>query len=70
MSQEFKRGAPSDPLTLSFAYCVPAAGIVDRVMAATAEWSELFAKHDFFHKYHYYLQVTASTGDPNLQLKW
>ncbi|KAJ7893433.1 Poly(A) polymerase central domain-containing protein [Mycena olivaceomarginata] len=35
-----------------------------------AAWSELFAKHDFFHKYRYYLQVIASTGNPDLQIKW
>ncbi|KAF8659131.1 hypothetical protein AX16_001901 [Volvariella volvacea WC 439] len=54
MTQEFSRGAE----------------IVDRVIVGTAQWSELFAKHDFFHKYRYYLQVTASTGDPDLQIKW
>lgn len=36
----------------------------------SASWSELFSKHDFFHKYRYYLQITASTGDADLQLKW
>ena len=36
----------------------------------TAQWSELFQKHDFFHKYRYYLQVIASTGDSDLQIKW
>ena len=36
----------------------------------TAQWSDLFAKHDFFHKYRYYLQVIASTGDPDLHIKW
>ena len=46
------------------------ADIVDRVMIGTAEWSELFQKHDFFHRYHNYLQVIASTGDPTTQLKW
>lgn len=44
--------------------------IVDRVIVGTAKWSELFAKHDFFHKYRYYLQVIASTGRPELQIKW
>ncbi len=39
-------------------------------MIGTAEWSELFQKHDFFHRYHNYLQVIASTGDPATQLKW
>ena len=44
--------------------------IVEKVIVGTAQWSELFAKHDFFHKYRYYLQVIASTGDPDLHIKW
>ncbi|KAJ7055025.1 poly-A polymerase [Mycena amicta] len=47
-----------------------AADTVDRVIVGKATWAELFAKHDFFHKYRYYLQVIASTGKPDLQLKW
>ncbi|EGO02397.1 hypothetical protein SERLA73DRAFT_120990 [Serpula lacrymans var. lacrymans S7.3] len=54
MTEEFKKGAD----------------IVDKVIVGTAEWSELFAKHDFFHKYRYYLQVIASTGSADLQIKW
>lgn len=54
MTEEFKKGAD----------------IVDKVIVGTAEWSELFTKHDFFHKYRYYLQVIASTGSADLQLKW
>lgn len=54
MTQEFKRGAE----------------LVDRIMVGSAEWSELFAGHDFFHKYKYYLQVVASSGSADLQLKW
>ncbi|GLB34180.1 putative polymerase pla1 [Lyophyllum shimeji] len=54
MTEEFKKGAD----------------IVDKVIVGTASWSELFEKHDFFHKYRYYLQVIASTGDPELQIKW
>ncbi|KAG2343642.1 Poly(A) polymerase [Suillus weaverae] len=46
------------------------ADIVDKVIVGTASWSELFQKHDFFHKYRYYLQVIASTGTPDLQIKW
>ncbi|KAG7097409.1 hypothetical protein E1B28_004757 [Marasmius oreades] len=53
-TEEFKRGAD----------------IVDRVIVGTANWSELFAKHDFFHKYKYYLQIIASTGNADLQIKW
>ncbi|KIM58766.1 hypothetical protein SCLCIDRAFT_1218312 [Scleroderma citrinum Foug A] len=44
--------------------------IVDRIIVGTADWAELFAKHDFFHKYRYYLQIIASTDDPILQIKW
>lgn len=54
MTEEFRKGAE----------------IVDRVIVGSANWSELFQKHDFFHKYRYYLQVIASTGDQGLQLKW
>ncbi|KIK03188.1 hypothetical protein K443DRAFT_677030 [Laccaria amethystina LaAM-08-1] len=54
MTEEFKRGAD----------------IVDKVIVGSATWSELFAKHDFFHKYRYYLQVIASTGNADLQIKW
>ncbi|KAG2069272.1 Poly(A) polymerase [Suillus decipiens] len=46
------------------------ADIVDKVIVGTASWSELFQKHDFFHKYRYYLQVIASTGTAELQIKW
>ncbi|KAF9006726.1 Poly(A) polymerase central domain-containing protein [Cyathus striatus] len=54
MTEEFKKGAE----------------IVDKVIVGTASWSELFSKHDFFHKYRYYLQVIASTGNSDLQIKW
>ena len=54
MTEEFKKGAD----------------IVDKVIVGTAQWSELFAKHEFFHKYRYYLQVIASTGSAALQIKW
>ncbi len=47
-----------------------AAEIVDRVIIGKTDWSELFAKHDFFFKYKYYLQVIASSGSADLQLKW
>ncbi|KAF7294150.1 Poly(A) polymerase [Mycena chlorophos] len=47
-----------------------AADIVDKIIVGQATWADLFAKHDFFHKYRYYLQVIASTGDPDLQIKW
>ncbi|KAG5648740.1 hypothetical protein DXG03_000087 [Asterophora parasitica] len=54
MTEEFKKGAD----------------IVDKVIIGKASWSELFERHDFFLKYRYYLQVIASTGDPELQMKW
>ncbi|KAG1877547.1 Poly(A) polymerase [Suillus subluteus] len=41
-----------------------------KVIVGTASWSELFLKHDFFHKYRYYLQVIASTATADLQIKW
>jgi len=54
MTEEFKKGSE----------------IVEKVIIGAAEWSDLFAKHDFFHKYRYYLRVIASTGSPELQIKW
>ncbi|UZJ52103.1 hypothetical protein CBS101457_001423 [Exobasidium rhododendri] len=54
MTQEFKR----------------AAEVVDRIVIGKSQWSELFQKHDFFHRYKYYLQVVASSGSADLQLKW
>jgi len=54
MSQEFKRGAD----------------ICDRITVGTAQWNEMFDKHDFFYKYKYYLQIIASSGSADLQLKW
>ena len=59
----FLRGYGADAI-------VSGADIVDKVIVGTANWSELFAKHDFFHKYRYYLQIIASTGDHELQIKW
>ena len=44
--------------------------IAEKVILGQAQWSDLFAKHDFFHKYKYYLQVIASTGNADLQIKW
>jgi len=54
MKEEFKKGA----------------AIVHRVIVGTAQWSELYTKHEFFHKYRYYMQVVASTGSAALQLEW
>ncbi|KAF8607577.1 Poly(A) polymerase [Ceratobasidium sp. AG-I] len=44
--------------------------IVEQIMIKRAEWSELFSKHDFFQKYRYYLQIIASSGKEDDQLKW
>ncbi|CAG8591893.1 5828_t:CDS:10, partial [Diversispora eburnea] len=41
-----------------------------RVMIGTGKWSDLFAKHDFFQKYRYYLQIIASSDNAERQLKW
>ena len=49
---------------------LPGADIVDKILLGSVGWSELFEKHDFFSKYRYYLQVIASTGNPDLQIKW
>ncbi|CAO1634346.1 unnamed protein product [Parajaminaea phylloscopi] len=50
--------------------CKLAAEIVDRIVVGAASWKDLFKKHDFFYKYKYYLQVIASSGSADLQLKW
>ena len=72
MTEEFKKG-----LDIIFFVCWEAvaqsckgAEIVDRIIVGTASWSELFAKHDFFLKYKYYLQVIASTANSETQIKW
>ena len=44
--------------------------LMNSIILGSSKWSELFEKHDFFHKYRYYLQVIASTGSPELQVKW
>ncbi|KAG8768308.1 polynucleotide adenylyltransferase [Ceratobasidium sp. 428] len=54
MKDEFARGAQ----------------IVEQIMLKRLEWSELFSKHDFFQKYRYYLQIIASSGKAEDQLKW
>ena len=54
MTEEFRRGSE----------------VVDRIFRGKTSWNELFEKNDFFHKYKYYLQVIASSGSADLQLKW
>ncbi|KAJ7760082.1 Poly(A) polymerase central domain-containing protein [Mycena maculata] len=46
------------------------ADLVEKIIAGTAPWSELFQKHDFFHRYRNYIQVLALTRDPTKQIKW
>lgn len=43
---------------------------MNNVFSGAGNWSDLFAKHDFFHKYRHYLQVVASTGTPEQHVKW
>ncbi|SCV68510.1 BQ2448_631 [Microbotryum intermedium] len=47
-----------------------ASDIVDKVFVGTTTWSELFEPHDFFSRYRIYLQITASSGSADVQLKW
>ena len=71
MTEEFKKGEEYHSASL-FKYLMfrIASEIVDKVIINKASWSDVFAKHDFFHKYRYYLQVIASTGNQDLQIKW
>lgn len=73
ITSEFKRGIFTNLFPLqnvdSDTHSI-GAEIVDKIIIGTAEWSELFAKHDFFHRYRYYLQVIASTGSSDRQIKW
>jgi poly(A) polymerase len=70
MTEEFKKGLPGISLLGHGTNASLGADIVDKVIVGSADWSELFLKHDFFHKYRYYLQIIASTGDHDLQIKW
>lgn len=54
ITAEFKRGAE----------------VVERIMNQQATWTELFEPHNVFTKYRWYLQVVASSGSADLQLKW
>lgn len=44
--------------------------IVEKVMAGTGKWSDLFVKSDFFHSYKYYLQIISSSDSADQQLTW
>jgi len=54
MMTEFKRGL----------------AVTDEIATGTKPWSALFDKHDFFTRYRYYLQITASSPNAEIQLKW
>lgn len=43
---------------------------MDKIMVGGLPWSNLFLKHDFFHRYKNYLVVTASSRAAETQLKW
>lgn len=47
-----------------------AGDIMDKIMVGGLPWSNLFSKHDFFHRYKNYLVVTAASRDAETQLKW
>lgn len=47
-----------------------AAEIADNILLGKTSWATLFKKHDFFHRYKYYLQVVASTDNPEEHLMW
>ena len=71
LTEEFKRGKALDIILCAINHHSNiGADIVDKIMFGSLQWSALFAKHDFFHKYRYYLQIIASTGNPDLQIKW
>ena len=73
ITEECQKGAPetlAGYLNKRFLHSLSGADIVNKVMLGTADWTELFAKHDYFHKYKYYLKIIASTGDHCLQIKW
>ncbi|CAG8647693.1 23645_t:CDS:10 [Cetraspora pellucida] len=44
--------------------------IMDHIMIGTGKWSDLFAKHNFFEKYRYYLQIIVLSDSYEKQLKW
>ncbi|KAK9453136.1 Poly(A) polymerase central domain-containing protein [Dipodascopsis uninucleata] len=47
------------------------AQLMDEIMIGKRPWSDLFLRHDFFHRYKYYLAIYASSkGTAEQQLKW
>lgn len=47
-----------------------AAELAELVLVGLRQWSDLFSKHDFFHRYRYYLRISATCEDPDLNLQW
>ena len=71
MTEEFRKGGKPPIFDASGVFIlVVASEVVERVIVGTAEWSELFKKHDFFHKYKYYLMIVASAASLDLQSRW
>ena len=70
MTEEFKRGNVRLRECWSVHLQFTGSEIVDQVISGDAEWSALFAKHDFFFRYRFYLQVVASSPDLDTQNKW
>ncbi|ORY82692.1 hypothetical protein BCR37DRAFT_379720 [Protomyces lactucae-debilis] len=44
--------------------------IMDKIMLEGLAWSNLFVKHDFFHRYKNYLCIIAASRSAETQLKW
>lgn len=45
--------------------------IMDEIVVGRKTWTDLFVKHDFFHRYKYYLSIIAATkGTSEDHLKW
>lgn len=70
MTEEFKKGKTADTMHRPSLIIPTGSEIVENVIVGTSQWSDLFTKHDFFHKYRYYLKVIASTADAETQTKW
>lgn len=54
MIQEFKNGTE----------------VVSKIMMGTGQWSDLFAKSDFFQQFKHYLQITSASHSTETQLTW
>ncbi|KAF7322024.1 hypothetical protein MKEN_00725100 [Mycena kentingensis (nom. inval.)] len=46
------------------------AQLLEKIVAGTAQWSELFTKHEFFHRYKNYVQVVALARERGESIKW